>query len=261
MSSDSKKKVSIFYFSGTGNTQIIASRISKKFQEFGFESTVNIIEKTSSVSFDKDTMVGIGFPIASFVTYRVALDFIKKLPEVNGIPVFGFCTMGGASLWGIIDEVRNILDRKGYKPIGFYEFRMPLNIFIKLPEKMNKSRIEKSFKKADHFVSTLVSGKIGWNKKLIGSKLIYLTGAAIFKLADLKIHQKLLKVRVDHNRCVKCGICAEKCPVNNIQMQDKIVIGDRCQYCFRCVAVCPEEATFGIVTIKNHHYRAEGSEF
>lgn len=260
MSSDSEKKVSIFYFSGTGNTQIIAKRIDAKFKESGFISSVSKMEETRPVFIDNDTIVGIGFPIASFVTYKVAFDFIRKLPEVDGVPIFGFCTMGGASLWGIIDEVRRILVRKGYKPVGYQEFRMPLNIFAKFPEKMRKSRIEKGFQQADGFVNALIEKKSKWNEKFIGSKLIYLMSAGIFKLADLKIHQKLLKIRVDHNRCVKCGICVEKCPINNIQMNDKIVIGDRCQYCFRCVAVCPKQATFAILTPKNHHYRAEFSD-
>lgn len=252
-------KISIYYFSGTGNTQIISNRITEKLNELRFSAVSHKIEETESVSVNQNEILGIGFPIACFSTYPIVFDFLKKLPDVEGVPVFGFCTMAGLSLIGIIDEVRSILLRKGYTPIGFSKFRMPPNLFIKMPESLNRRQIEKGFQQADNFCCMLVDGRLNWSRKLPGSKLIFMLASALLKLTELQIHQKYLKIRIDHNTCNKCGLCVKKCPLHNITLDDSVTIGNKCQYCLRCVATCPQKATFAVLTPKNHHYRAENS--
>ena len=40
--------------------------------------------------------------------------------------------------------------------------------------------------------------------------------------------------------CTKCGLCAEKCPVQAIDRNDPHIVNrEQCIYCMRCVSVCP----------------------
>lgn len=46
-----------------------------------------------------------------------------------------------------------------------------------------------------------------------------------------------------NNECTKCGICAEKCPVQAIDKNDpKNVDANACISCMRCVSICPSSA-------------------
>jgi len=51
-------------------------------------------------------------------------------------------------------------------------------------------------------------------------------------------------VRIDENKCAKCGGCIDLCPVLAINMIDDIVIidNDICTECGTCIKVCPVKA-------------------
>ena len=48
---------------------------------------------------------------------------------------------------------------------------------------------------------------------------------------------------IDHNNCIKCGICIEYCPCGVIEKQDKVMIDYiYCKGCGICVEECPKKA-------------------
>ena len=52
--------------------------------------------------------------------------------------------------------------------------------------------------------------------------------------------------KVDHQKCRQCGLCKEKCPVDNIEMdQEHYPVWKhtgRCITCFACYHRCPHNA-------------------
>lgn len=49
-------------------------------------------------------------------------------------------------------------------------------------------------------------------------------------------------IHVDEN-CVSCGLCAGKCPMEAISMDDvKVTDREKCITCMQCVAICPKHA-------------------
>ena len=50
------------------------------------------------------------------------------------------------------------------------------------------------------------------------------------------------KIKISDS-CIGCGLCADKCPMNNIKIEDgKAVAGSDCTMCYRCINNCPKQA-------------------
>ncbi|MGE5672076.1 MAG: EFR1 family ferrodoxin, partial [Fibrobacterota bacterium] len=196
-----------------------------------------------------------------FSTYPIVFNFLQKIEKVHGNCAFAFDTMGGTSLWGIMGKLKTILANKGFRTLGFEEFKMPPNLFVKFPENWRRTRVEKGLRRAEDFVNKLISGDLSWNRIPIVSEVMYRLSHALFSITEYKWHQKYLKMKVDTTKCNSCGICSSKCPVKNIIVKEKAEIGNHCLYCFRCAGVCPSKAISGIASPRSLHYLAEGAQF
>ena len=52
---------------------------------------------------------------------------------------------------------------------------------------------------------------------------------------------------IDEKKCVKCGVCADVCPVDVYYGSEKGAIptvsyGEDCYFCSACILECPEDA-------------------
>ncbi|MDR1913570.1 MAG: 4Fe-4S binding protein [Clostridiales bacterium] len=56
-----------------------------------------------------------------------------------------------------------------------------------------------------------------------------------------------LEVSVNHDDCIRCGVCVKVCRENAVSIQDDEVTVDydKCNYCGRCVKSCPTDAFIG----------------
>ncbi|KHD36621.1 ferredoxin [Clostridium acetobutylicum] len=58
-------------------------------------------------------------------------------------------------------------------------------------------------------------------------------------------------ITVNHDKCVKCGICVNECPEQIIKMKENCpedICPQKCIACGHCVAVCPKEAIDNVKT-------------
>jgi NAD-dependent dihydropyrimidine dehydrogenase PreA subunit len=221
--------------------------------------TVQRLEKSVPARVNLNNTIGLAFPVAIFSTYPLVWDFVKSLPQANGTQIFMVDTCGGSSFGGVIGQMKSVLAKIGYNPIGAKEIVMPENVFYIESGEVNRKKIEKGLKEAEKYAEEIIAGKTKWRRIPILSWKVYIFSKFLFWLAGLKIHQKMFHLKVQKEKCTKCGLCARLCPVKNIEINEYPAHQYKCQYCMRCAGFCPTGAIPAVFNYKKVPYRAPGA--
>jgi Pyruvate/2-oxoacid:ferredoxin oxidoreductase delta subunit/flavodoxin len=232
------KVVDFYYFSGTGNTLLIVKKMRDVFEKHGIQVNLHRIERSDSNDIDPEHTIGLGFPVAELSTYRLVWDFVKAFPEAHGTPIFMVDTLGGIS-GGIVGPMREIVKKKGYFPVGAKE-------------------VERGLQKAGEYALDIIEGRSKWGRVPILSDIVFCISRAGLRLTKSDLNQKLLNLKINKEKCSKCGICIKLCPVGNITMTEDGYPerGSDCEYCLRCVSFCPKKAISCPVNYQGKTYTA-----
>jgi flavodoxin/NAD-dependent dihydropyrimidine dehydrogenase PreA subunit len=239
------KKIGIFYFSGTGNTEIVADLINKEFKKHDYiiesRKIEDILNNNININIDEYDLIGIGSPVIAFGTSRIVNDFIKKMPFGNSKKIFLFKTAGGIAPGNYNSSISIIkkLKKKGYEVIYERMFSIGSNWIIKFPDEITKELYKAAIHKVGLMCNEIINGKKRLLKAPVSVKII--TGSIhFFEKLSVRFISKDYKVT---KACNLCGICRNKCPVKNIyQKKNKIKFGISCLWCMRCVYACPKNA-------------------
>ena len=239
-------KISLYYFSGTGNTAWMAQRLAERLADLGDEATALSCEGVSASTVDVAAcdMMGIAFPVYASFAPAVFRDFLTELPPGGGKPLFAVTTAGyaaGDTAWYAVKPLQD----KGYEPFLLSNVLMGNNFYIppmtvfpitppeKMPQKLEKAR-RKIFDLAElvHRRKAHVEGN-GPLGRLLG----------ISQRWSMNFEDYAFKDFFADETCTRCGWCVRYCPVNNIKMNGSGVefLGD-CIHCMRCYSFCPEQA-------------------
>lgn len=257
----------VFYFSGTGNSRWVATQLGN----ITHEKLVNIADLmcnvTSSPTYqakpfilEKDERLGFVFPVHGWRVPRLVRNFISEILCVetpNGTRPFTYCVCTAGDdigytidyLNGAFKSNRHLLQTGIHQVDSAYSLIMPES-YVGLPF-MDIDTIENERKKKSHAAIALHSiaeeifdrkagiqrlhpGGMPWVKsKIIGAFF------ERFLITDKRFH-------VTTEKCMRCGICANVCPVKDIEGgQGKIPKWkhhDNCLTCFTCYHHCPHHA-------------------
>ena len=104
-------KTCVVYFSRTGNTKRLAQAIAESTNAPVFD----IASSEPSVAENFDLVI-LGTPVEGFRPAKETLDFVERMPKVEGKKAILFCTHAIAK-GSTFKTLEKELDKKGYKTI------------------------------------------------------------------------------------------------------------------------------------------------
>lgn len=233
------------YFSGTGNTRYVLGKFASLYEESEYDF-ISIEDKDIVKVIKEANKIIIGYPIHESIMPFIMQDFLKKHRDefidkdiITIVTQMYFSGDGGALAF-------RILRKANVRLLHSIHINMPNNISdVKLlrPKETDATShiIEKADKKINMIVEKIRSGKrIKMGIRFYSRPLGFFTQRAVGYYTYKKLRKKL---KIHHEQCIKCNICIEVCPVDNLEMIDnKVIPSDICTVCYRCVNICPAKS-------------------
>lgn len=239
----------ILYFSATGNCKYVATRLMQS-EEQEIRSIVDCVQNGQYVFSDKT--IGIISPTYDWGLPSIVKEFLEKssfqTEYLYYIATYG--TTPGAS--GVIANM-TIQNRKidAYYSVQMADTWTPI-FDLSTPEK-----VAKYTKNTETEINSIIHSVKERNKNRHMSPR---TPAFITELIAEPIYNNKVRRTMNfhlEDTCIGCGLCAKKCPVQAIEMQDKrpVWVKDKCVMCLGCLHRCPKFAIqYGKNTKKHGQY-------
>jgi MinD superfamily P-loop ATPase containing an inserted ferredoxin domain len=237
-------KTDIFYFSGTGNSYLLAKMISQGLPE---SKVFNIAHFTPETPDESDRNCVLAFPTYGFSAPGIVKRFLKKL-DCSQYAYFFVVTTKGGSPEFCHKDLSRIVRKKGATINAFFSLQMPNNSYF-IHDFNTPEQVAEKIANAKRFVEdslTLIARRGNYaperQKMSFGLAIIFRFINVLASLTDYMFFDKAFGVSDD---CVSCGICAGVCPSHKIEMTEgkpSWKNGKKCYCCTACINYCPHGA-------------------
>lgn len=237
----------IFYLSCTGNTKWAAQHIAKATNE-ELIFIPDIINTECRFTLHKGERIGFCFPVHGWRVPKIVRAFIQKLTIENPTYTYALCTAGD-NIGETMDILQSDLSKRGLHVDSTFTLIMPES-YVGLPF-MNVDKPEKEKRKKDvaaqhldEYIEIIIKNMKGEHHDILGTWPRLNSRILGGYFSNILITDK--SFYVNSSKCVKCGICADVCPVKNIKgglgLEPEWLHNNTCLTCFACYHHCPHHA-------------------
>lgn len=250
------EKITLYYFSGTGNAKAVAGWIEEEAKQKGVEIEVLNLAQTRRKGLAtpaSNQKIGFLSPTHGFNFPPIMLHFLFRFPKGNGNRVFVMNTRAGMKLGRFFLPGLSgmtlylsalILLLKGYRIQALKAVDLPSNwisVHPGLRQKVIDSMKEKRKLETKTYAQKLVDGKqmLRGLYSLPVDLLITPIGILYYLLGRFF----LAKTFIASKDCTACGLCDQSCPIGAIKVVDNRRFWTyKCENCMQCMNQCPERA-------------------
>ncbi|MCD4712856.1 MAG: EFR1 family ferrodoxin [Clostridiales bacterium] len=231
-------RISILFFSGTGNTKSIAYGYSQLLKDKGHDVAVSSIETASTL--DEHDLLIIGGPIYAGNMPHELIQWVRKnIPKTSSNKIaLVYSTSAGLQNAHGVKSIGKKLSNKGYTIVDLLAYEMPRNFYIDKYDPTPEFLQKQQFKNAAQMIADSINNlQIDKPIEFMESVLLIDIMADLFSIMAKSLGKNF---SIDES-CISCGICEKNCPKNNITLKDK-KYHNRCILCTRCIHNCPANA-------------------
>lgn len=230
----------VFYFTGTGNSRLIARKIGEVLQD-EIVSLNNHIKRHLNEDFNSEKPYVFVLPTYAWRIPRIVSDFINKR-QFAGNKKWYFVLTCGSSMGQSKKYIEKLLKKREYELMGCGEIKMPEN-YIALYKVPDKEKIEKL--KVDGLEKAEMYANLIKQEKQFEEKIVSFSEKMLSKFINPIFYKVIVKSEDFYvkDNCVGCAQCQNACPLNNIFMKDKKPVWKhQCTHCMACISICPTKA-------------------
>ncbi|MEQ3363255.1 EFR1 family ferrodoxin [Raoultibacter massiliensis] len=242
----------IFYFSGTGNSQLVALQMAERLGDTAV-SLNRLIKQGETGSFGSERALAFVAPTYSWRIPRVMERWIEGA-EFSGCKDAYFVLTCEGSAGNAAKYARRLCKRVGISFRGLAEVAMPGN-YLALGPTPNadecRAIVEEARPRIDRLADLVGEGK-PFPEKPVTLKGRLESGPVNPLFYRFYVHDAGF---ASSEACTSCGKCAARCPLGNVEL-----VGGRpswkgnCTHCMACIAGCPVEA-IEYKTVSNGRHR------